>query len=683
MPTPTPVASPSVCQEILQAGLDLLDQGISVFDRELRLVAWNRPFLELLEFPDALAQVGTPFAEFLRFNVARGEYGPGDPEAQIAERLAEARGFQAHQRERRRPNGKLILLRGEPLPNGGFVTLYSDITEQRYLEHLSEHQNLQLDERVRRRTAQLENANAKLRQANAEKEHIAAALGRSEARLRLINDTIPILIGYVDRNEIYQYANKGYSDWYGLPEGSVTGRAVIDVIGPYVYEQVVDSVRKALTGQQVSYEYQMYRQGEPVFARSTLVPEIGSDGQALGFFVFSYEVTEQKRMQAALIQAQKMEAIGQLTGGLAHDFNNLLTVIIGNLAALQDQRPNDPMISDFVSPALQSARRGAELIKRLLTFSRQQPLEPQAVDIRKLITDLMRLIRRSLPDTIAVNPQFDGNLLYARVDPAQLESALLNFALNARDAMPDGGALQIAAAPVELDQDANRYELPAGDYVRIVVSDTGCGMDTHTLAHACEPFFTTKRLGLGSGLGLAMASGFIRQSGGCMQLNSAPGQGTQVELLLPSTPPPSIFETEEAAETAGVGGELVLLVEDEPSVRQVVRQQLMDLGHPVIEAENADQALSMVQQIPDIAIVVSDILMPGSLNGKQLAQHIQQAHPHMQIVLMSGYNEEQSGNSALPILAKPFVRQELARALRHYDRSKPVQENRNANEGQG
>ena len=543
MPTPTPVASPSVCQEILQAGLDLLDQGISVFDRELRLVAWNRPFLELLEFPDALAQVGTPFAEFLRFNVARGEYGPGDPEAQIAERLAEARGFQAHQRERRRPNGKLILLRGEPLPNGGFVTLYSDITEQRYLEHLSEHQNLQLDERVRRRTAQLENANAKLRQANAEKEHIAAALGRSEARLRLINDTIPILIGYVDRNEIYQYANKGYSDWYGLPEGSVTGRAVIDVIGPYVYEQVVDSVRKALAGQQVSYEYQMYRQGEPVFARSTLVPEIGSDGQALGFFVFSYEVTEQKRMQAALIQAQKMEAIGQLTGGLAHDFNNLLTVIIGNLAALQDQRPNDPMISDFVSPALQSARRGAELIKRLLTFSRQQPLEPQAVDIRKLITDLMRLIRRSLPDTIAVNPQFDGNLLYARVDPAQLESALLNFALNARDAMPDGGTLQIAATPVELDQDTNSYELPAGDYIRIVVSDTGCGMDAHTLARACEPFFTTKRLGLGSGLGLAMASGFIRQSGGCMQLNSAPGQGTQVELLLPSPPPPSIFET--------------------------------------------------------------------------------------------------------------------------------------------
>ena len=669
MPTLPPNASPTVYHDILQAGLDLLDQGISVFDRELKLVAWNRPFLQLLEFPDHLAQVGTPFAEFLRYNVSRGEYGPGDPEAQIAERLAEARGFQPHQRERRRPNGKLILVRGEPLPNGGFVTLYSDITEQRYLEHLSEHQNLQLDERVRRRTAQLENANAKLRQANAEKEHIAAALGRSEARLRLINDTIPILIGYVDRNEIYQYANRGYSDWYGLPEGSVTGRAVIDVIGPYVYEQVVDFVRKALSGQQVSYEYQMFRQGEPVFARSTLVPEIGGDGQALGFFVFSYEVTEQKRMQAALIQAQKMEAIGQLTGGLAHDFNNLLTVIIGNLAALQDQRPNDPTISDFVSPALQSARRGAELIKRLLTFSRQQPLEPQAVDICKLITDLMRLIRRTLPDNIAVNHQFDGNLLYARVDPAQLESALLNFALNARDAMPEGGTLLITAAPLELNAEASRYELPPGDYIHILVRDTGCGMDAYTLAHACEPFFSTKRLGLGSGLGLAMASGFVRQSGGNMQLNSAPGRGTQIELLLPATTPPIASETEEDIETSAAGGELVLLVEDEPSVRQVVRQQLIDLGHLVIEAENADQALSMVQQIPDIAIVVSDILMPGTLNGQQLAARIQQEHPTMQIILMSGYNEVQTGSNSLPILAKPFVRQELAKALR--DRTRP------------
>ena len=217
-----------------------------------------------------------------------------------------------------------------------------DVTEQRYIENLTEHQNIQLEERVRRRTAQLENANANLTRANSENSRITAALRRSEERLRLINDTIPILIGYVDQNEVYQYANKGYSDWYGHPEGGVTGRAVRDVIGPITsMARSGISVRKALAGQQVTYEYQMERQGQTVFARSTLVPEITPEGETLGFFVFSHEITEQKRMQAALVQAQKMEAIGQLTGGLAHDFNNLLTVIIGNLAALQDHRPDD------------------------------------------------------------------------------------------------------------------------------------------------------------------------------------------------------------------------------------------------------------------------------------------------------------------------------------------------------
>ena len=462
--------------EMLQAGLDLLDQGITVFDVDLRLVAWNRTFLTLLEFPSELAYIGAPFAapfpapfpltrlcanpvaqtlqglSQMKFTLSwlADHLDTSAPveaivETQIAERVAATKNFVPHVTERQRPNGRVLLLRGEPLPHKGFVTLYSDVTEQRYIEHLTEHQNIQLDERVRRRTAQLENANANLRRASEENERIAAALGRSEERLRLINNTIPILIGYVDQNEVYQYANKGYSDWYGHPEGGVTGRAVLDVIGPQVYGQVRDPVRRALAGQQVTYEYQMVRQGQPVFARSTLVPEVTVDGKTLGFFVFSYEITEQKRMQAALVQAQKMEAIGQLTGGLAHDFNNLLTVIIGNLAALQDHRPDDAEVNEFVEPALQSARRGVQLIKRLLTFSRQQPLEPQTVDIGQLIVNLGKLVRRSLPESIAVSTDMAGTTVHALVDPGQLESALLNFALNSRDAMPQGGRLHIAS----------------------------------------------------------------------------------------------------------------------------------------------------------------------------------------------------------------------------------------------
>lgn len=658
--------------EMLQAGLDLLDQGITVFDAELRLVAWNRTFLVLLDFPEELAYLGAPFASFIRHNAERGEYGPGDVDMQIAERVAAAKNFVPHVTERQRPNGRVLLLRGEPLPHKGFVTLYSDVTEQRYIEHLTEHQNIQLEERVRRRTAQLENANANLRLASEENERIAAALRRSEERLRLINDTIPILIGYVDHNEVYQYANKGYSDWYGHPDGAVTGRAVRDVIGPQVYAQVRDPVRRALSGQQVTYEYQMDRQGQTVFARSTLVPEVTVDRKTLGFFVFSHDITEQKRMQAALVQAQKMEAIGQLTGGLAHDFNNLLTVIIGNLAALQDHHPDDHAVNEFVEPALQSARRGVQLIKRLLTFSRQQPLEPLSVDIGQLIGSMAKLVRRSLPESIAVSTDLAGASVHALVDPGQLESALLNFALNARDAMPQGGRLHIAARAVELSADAATFDVAPGSYALIEVADNGTGMNADTLSRACEPFFTTKRLGLGSGLGLAMAYGFAKQSGGGISIQSQPDQGTTVLMVLPLAAPEP--EADEPGEEAVLphSGELVLLVEDEPNVRRVVRQQLIDLGYPVIEAENGMQALEMIEYITDIAIVVSDVIMPGSLNGRQLAERVLTERPQVRFVLMSGYTDETDieNTHVLPVLAKPFVRQDLARALQSAHKGK-------------
>jgi PAS domain S-box-containing protein len=659
-----PVPATDQPKEMLQAGLDLLDQGLTVFDANLRLVAWNQPFLNLLDFPEKLAFVGADFESFIRFNAERGEYGSGDVDSLVSERVIAARAFVAHVTERQRPNGRVLLLRGEPLPGRGFVTLYSDITEQRYIENLTEYQNIQLDERVRRRTAQLENANANLSRANSENTRIAAALRRSEERLRLINDTIPILIGYVDHNEIYQYANKGYSDWYGHPEGGVTGRGVREVIGEQVYAQVHEPVQKALSGQQVTYEYQMERNGQTVFARSTLVPETLPEGDTLGFFVFSHEITEQKRMQAALVQAQKMEAIGQLTGGLAHDFNNLLTVIIGNLAALQDHRPEDSEVNEFVEPALQSARRGVQLIKRLLTFSRQQPLEPEVVDIGRLIISLSKLIRRSLPESIAVSTDLPS-VLHTLADPGQLESALLNFALNARDAMPDGGRLHIAARPVELSTDAAAFDVPPGPYALLEVVDNGSGMDPATLSRVFEPFFTTKRFGLGSGLGLSMAYGFVKQSGGGIVIQSQPGQGTTVLMALPLTKPAPDSDAPLDDAPLVAGGELVLLVEDDPNVRRVVRQQLIDLGYPVIEAENGAQGLEMIEHIPDIAIVVSDVIMPGGMNGRQLAEVVRQRYPAIRIVLMSGYADEADANLAsdLPLLAKPFDRQELARAL--------------------
>ncbi|MDB5916774.1 MAG: sensor hybrid histidine kinase [Massilia sp.] len=650
---------------MLQAGLDLLDQGITVFDADLRLVAWNEPFLRLLGFPAELAFVGASFESFIRHNAELGEYGPGDADAQVRERVATAAGFAPHTTERVRPNGQALRLRGEPLPDKGFITLYTDITARRHTEALIHQQNAQLENRVLLRTAELENANTSLSLANDENARIAAALRRSEARLRLINDNMPFLIGYVDKDQHYQYANKGYSDWFGVPIDAVVGSYLPDLIGAELYAELKGNIAQALAGRQLTYEYQMQRKGQTVFARSTLVPEISADNETLGFFTFSQNITEQKQMQAALVQAQKMESLGQLTGGLAHDFNNLLTVIIGTLVMLQEHPPEAGELDKFVEPALQSARRGAQLIKRLLTFSRQHPLEPVAVDLARMIGDMGTLIRRSLPDAIAVSTEFPDGEIECMVDPAQLESALLNFVMNARDAMPEGGRLRITARAVELGTGAAAFLVPPGAYAMIEVADSGGGMNAATLARAYEPFFTTKRFGRGSGLGLSMAYGLARQSGGGIALQSQPGQGTTVQLVLPLS-----HRAEEAPSPPGAvrlphARELVLLVEDEADVRRVVRQQLIDLGYPVIEAETGAQALDMVAQVPDIAIVLCDVVMPGDIDGRQLSKRIAASHPRIRILLMSGYNDgaNEAHRADLPLLTKPFIRQELARAL--------------------
>lgn len=274
-------------------------------------------------------------------------------------------------------------------------------------------------------------------------------------------------------------------------------------------------------------------------------------------------------------------------------------------------------------------------------------------------------MRRSLPESIALSTDLAGAAIHALVDPGQLESALLNFALNARDAMPDGGRLHIAARAVELGADDAVFTVAPGRYALIEVADNGCGMDEATLARVFEPFFTTKRFGLGSGLGMSMVYGFAQRSGGGIAIQSQLGQGSTVLLALPLTEPPAADgELPSDAQALCHGEELVLLVEDDAHVRRVVRQQLVDLGYPVIEADNGAQALEMVEQIADIAIVVSDVIMPGGINGRQLAELVAQRQPQVRIVLISGYADEaRAGDDSLPILGKPFTRQELAQAL--------------------
>lgn len=657
-------------RELLGAGLDLLDQGVTVFDGDLRMVAWNKPFLRLLEFPETLACPGVSFEEFIRFNARRGEYGPGDVDELVRERVGIARAFRAHYTERRRPNGRLLAIRGFPLPHRGFIALYSDITDLRRDREQIERHAQELEAHVQARTAELTAANAELTAAIAENRQITAALARSEARLRQITDNIPAHIAYFDHSWTYRYANRGYAEWFGWRPEEVADTPIESVIGPEVLNFVRPFVARALAGEQVTYEYSMPRSdGSHVHARSTLVPDKDAAGEVLGCFVHSVDITEQRRTFRALSQAQKMEAIGQLTGGLAHDFNNMLTVVSGNLSALREARGEDPEIAEFVAPALQAADRGAELIRRLLTFSRQQPLEPQPVDVNELVLGMSRLIRRSLPERIRVVTSALDPELVAMADANQLESALLNLALNARDAMPNGGELCIESSRVDLTPgEAEDLELEPGAFVQIAVKDTGIGMDGETLARVFEPFFTTKKFGMGSGLGMAMVYGFTRQSGGGVRIRSRQARGTTVALLLPpapggpSAPADPVRMREQTLER--LQGRLVLLVEDDGDVRRVVRQQLTQAGCTVLEAENGQEAADMVENIEGIGLVLSDVVMPGGVDGWALARFVRRFRPELPMVLMSGFAESRPDEGVgTAWLAKPFTRDELLDAL--------------------
>lgn len=506
-------------------------------------------------------------------------------------------------------------------------------------------------------------------------------LRHSELRLRQITDTIPAHIGYFDCDWVFRYGNRRYAQWFSTTSEGMKDQPILAVIGPHVFAQVEDKVRRALAGEEVSYEYSMPGPGgETLYTRSTLVPDFGPDGEVIGCYVHAVDVTEQRRTQGALAQAQKMEAIGQLTGGLAHDFNNMLTVVMGNLQGLVEALGEHPAVAEYVEPALAATEGGAGLIRRLLAFSRQQPIVPVVVEVNELVLDMARMIRRSLPSTITISTASRDVDLRALVDPNQLESAILNLALNARDAMPNGGELRIECSLECIEGAAAAdLELPPGCYVQIAVADNGTGMDSATLTRVFEPFFTTKKFGLGSGLGMAMVYGFIKQSGGGVRIRSRQAVGTTVSLLLPQAPrgrEPGPEASPPAPDGAVSGaalvperpleGRLVLLVEDDDKVRDVVRKQLSALGCAVLEAESGHEAADMVENIPAIALVLSDVVMPGGMDGRALARFVRRFRPGLPVVLMSGYAKKgQAGleDAAIPVLGKPFTQECLLAAL--------------------
>jgi len=374
---------------------------------------------------------------------------------------------------------------------------------------------------------------------------------------------------------------------------------------------------------------------------------------------------EREEALAKLFNAQKMESIGQLTGGLAHDFNNLLAAILGNLDLLRKRLPDDAKFRRLLDGAIHGAERGASLTSRLLAFARRQELKPKAVDVAALMSGMTELLERSLGPSIQIETHIPVDLPAVHVDINQLELALLNLAVNARDAMPFGGSLSISAACDTFADGGTVPDLGDGDYVRITVADTGVGMDETILAKAREPFFTTKGPGKGTGLGLSMVHGLAVQSGGALRLSSKAGQGTRVDLWLPRSPHEATSESNVVQPSLKLARRhfRILLVDDDALVRMGTADMLEDLGHEVVEAGSAAEALTLLQSGVGLDMVITDQAMPG-MRGTELAAQIGRKYPGLPIILATGYaelpNEEDPG---LPRLSKPFRQEDIAKII--------------------
>ncbi|MBV8652653.1 MAG: PAS domain S-box protein [Alphaproteobacteria bacterium] len=410
------------------------------------------------------------------------------------------------------------------------------------------------------------------------------------------------------------------------------------------------------------------------------VDVVPHEGQEL-LLGIGQDITDLRATEAQLRHVQSLEAIGKLTGGVAHDFNNLLAIIHGNLELLDEAVAEGSPLKPLVQDARRAAKRGASLTHQLLAFSRQQPLSPEIVDIGELILEMSELLERTLGEGIAIRCDVTADLWPARIDPNQLANAILNLAVNARDAMPGGGRLTIEASNTVLERDyAERHsEVRPGPYVLVALTDTGTGMPKDVMERALEPFFTTKEVGQGSGLGLSMVYGFAKQSGGHLKLYSEPGQGTTVRLYLPksesgvsggegslTTPDP---RREPAPLPEHAGGEAILVVEDDPMVRALTVRILTGLGYRTSEAQDAVAASSVLDTVGPVDLLLTDVVLPHGVSGPELARQAQARWPALQVLYMSGYTRNaiiHNGvlDQGVSLLTKPFLKQELALAVR-------------------
>ncbi|HEY8570899.1 PAS domain S-box protein [Phenylobacterium sp.] len=641
-------------EEFLRLILNSAPAGFYAVDNEGVTTVCNPAFLRILGFESADAAVGRKLHDLIHHTHPDGSHYPKE-ECPIY--IAAAGGGAAHV-----PDENFFKLDGTAVPveywveplvrdgrNAGAICIFNDITERKAAQATQSRFAEELAEQVEARTAERDR------------------MWRLSAELMLVADFEATIVS----------ANPAWETALGWAPEELHGRKFLDLVHPDDVEPTLKEVGRLSEGATTfSFEnrYQ-HKDGGYRCLSWTAVPDQGFIHAVARDVTAERDAAEAlRRTEEALRQAQKMEAVGQLTGGVAHDFNNMLAIVIGSLdLARRRLDRGQPGAERYLEAAHEGASRAASLTQRLLAFSRQQPLTPRVTSLNKLVGGMSELLRRTLGETVEIETVLAGGLWLANVDPNQLESAILNLAVNARDAMPDGGQLTIETANAHLDDQYVRDHigLSAGQYVMLAVSDKGHGMPADVVAKVFDPFFTTKPVGKGTGLGLSMVYGFVKQSGGHVSVYSEVGQGTTVKIYFPrhvgaAEDMPSTITARPAPD--GTGTEVVLVVEDEERVRAMSVDALKELGYIVYQAGSGDEALRVIDTLKRLDLVFTDIVMAG-MTGRQLADRIRAQAPHVKVLYTTGYTRNavvHNGvvDAGVDFLPKPFSIADLARKVR-------------------
>ncbi|MBA4490610.1 PAS-domain containing protein [Paracoccus sp. S1E-3] len=601
---------------LMQSGLNLIGQALSIFDADLRLAVSNRQYQALFDLPDNLTRPGTFFEDTIRYLVLRGEYGPqDDPDEAVRIRVEQARAFQPHYMERQRPDGHWISVEGAPLSQGGWVTVYTDITETKRHEAMLRARSEELSSQVLDHAERLSAANRELAAMISALQEAKRIVTETQARTRQVTEMVPAHIAHLDRDHRYLFSNRQLPQVFPGTRPDIVGLTAEQVLGAPTYAVIRPHMDQALSGRQQVFEITHAESGRRI--RIALTPDRGGNG----VFVLSTDVTAEVEVREALTHASRRELAAKITSGLAHDFGNLLTIILG----LQDRLSHADLAAGAqadVQATLAAARRGVQLLQRIGQIAAPRGTARQPVRLEGLLRDLCDMVRPTLGERVVLLLDTDLPDAALMLDPGQVQDSLLNMILNARDAMgPAGGTIALTA----------RANAP---WVELELTDTGTGFTPEALSRATEPFFSTKK-GHGSGLGLSMVFDQARLAGGTLHLaNRADTPGARVRLRLPLRP---------------VSPQMVLLVEDDDSLREMLRRMLTSMGHSVIEAASLAEAQGLTD-LPGLTLILSDMQL-GDGVGHALARS---GRPPLLLMTALPPGDPLRASAPCPVLTKPF-----------------------------